>query len=604
MWRLIETKRYDRIQTHCFAGGSKMISRSRMWRFPIRGLVVLLLLVAGGPADGDELSPSPGGTSPASATDVTALAQRLDGFIADKLAAAGVTPVGPADDAEFLRRLTLDLLGRLPTVAEVRAALGSTDADRHSQWIDARLASPECANRLAAVLCEPFGFAEGDAGSLNARRTLEYWLRAQLLADRGWDEIVRDLVATEARPISQGGNRINFGRGATPQLDRPSPADFEEYPLAFLQNKEAKPAELAAVTMRVFLGVRMECAQCHDHPFSHWKREEFWSQAAFFAGMRLDSMENLRMAFGIDEDLKVRQIKIDDEDQIVSATYLGGGAPEWPGDKISPRRVFADWLTSPTNPYFARATVNRLWAICFGRGLVEPVDDFDDRNPPSHPEALDLLASEFVAGKMQLRPILAAIVRTAAYQRSSETPPAPGASELLGSMPVRALDSRQLHASLVQVRGRRARTGEFSPFYTDEIVRTSGSATSPIQALELMNGGLAQTLQTEQANLVIAVADYPEWTTAERVETLFLATLSRPPSEEESARFVRYVDELVAAEPQPAANETAPVDPAPQPPAEESNPVDKPTSLATSRRAALADVLWALANSGEFQFNH
>lgn len=490
-------------------------------------------------------------------------------MIDDKLAASGVAPVKPSDDAEFLRRVTLDLLGRIPTVSEARAFLVSSDPQRRERRIDELLASPECAHRLAHVLCEPFGFEDGDAIATNARRTLEYWMRAQLLADRGWDEIVRNLVAVEPRPSGSRESQVNYGQGLVPLLDQSAPQSFQEFPLAFLQNKLAKPEELAAVTMRAFLGVRMECAQCHDHPFSHWKREEFWSQAAFFAGLR---MERSRMAFGIDEDKLRREIKIDDAEQVVPAAYLGGGAPQWSGAEVSPRRALADWLTSPENPYFARAAVNRLWAMCFGRGLVEPVDDFDDRNPPSHPAALDLLASQLAAAKFQLRPVLGTIVRTTAYQRSSAAPDAVAAPELLAHMPVRALDAAQLVASLEQVRGLRARRGEMPINFRLEVERMSGSTASPIQALEMMNGGLANLLGSDQPGLADAVANYPAWTTAQRIEALFLATLTRPPSPTETARFAAYVDQQVAA--------------------------------ATPLRAALADVLWALANSSEFQFNH
>src|SRR5262249_47462046 len=154
---------------------------------------------------------------------------------------------------------------------------------------------------------------------------------------------------------------------------------------AFYQVNENKPENLAAATSRLFLGVKLECAQCHDHPFAQWKREQFWSYAAFFGNLQPQrTMGEIILGGGVQETGNQHTIKIPGTDKVVPARFLDGSQPDWQTDSNT-RTVLANWVTSPENPYFARAAVNRLWAHFFGHGLVEPVDDLLSDQGGSHP---------------------------------------------------------------------------------------------------------------------------------------------------------------------------------------------------------------------------
>ena len=168
---------------------------------------------------------------------------------------------------------------------------------------------------------------------------------------------------------------------------------------AFYMVKEGKPENLAAATARLFLGARLECAQCHDHPFARWKREQFWGLAAFFAGLRTPQGQGF---FGpISEVSDRREITMAGTDRVVQANFLDGSEPRWKY-KTGPRTTLADWMTSAENPYFAKAITNRMWAQFFGRGIVNTIDDMHEGNVPSHPEVLQTLAGQFAANGFDL----------------------------------------------------------------------------------------------------------------------------------------------------------------------------------------------------------
>ena len=219
--------------------------------------------------------------------------------------------------------------------------------------------------------------ADTDAQLRGLTPTFEAWLRKKIAEEVGYDQIVREVLTVR---LGSAGRRAGIA-----QDPRAEPS-----PLAYYVAKDAKPENLAAGTARTFLGIRLECAQCHNHPFDQWKREEFWGLAAFFAGVSKQ---------GKDECSRSRSAR--------SPTAASWRSPR-PSRSSKPRSstprsrsgavgppgasVLADWVTAPDNPYFARAAVNRVWARFFGTGIIDPVDDMRDDNPPSHPELLDLLA--------------------------------------------------------------------------------------------------------------------------------------------------------------------------------------------------------------------
>ena len=524
------------------------------------GVAVSFLLVLWSPVFAD---------TPARQPEPQKLANIIDRHILNHLRETGVPPAPRVDDAEFIRRCYLDITGRIPASSDVREFLASSDPNKRAKLIDELLASPRFASHFAA-LWRSFLLSEG-AASLEARffRTgFEGWLRQRFRSGAGFDQIVKDLLTT---PIS--------GDAQTPQAVMQQPE--QPNPLAFFAAKEAKPENLAATTTRVFLGIQIECAQCHNHPFARWSRNQFWSQAAFFAGIERHGDD---VFAPISEAIDKHEATPAPGKPGVTAALLDGKPLTWkPGQ--SSREVLASWLTSGENPYFARATVNRVWGQFFGAGIVDPVDDFHDGNPPSHPALLDELANEFITSGFDLPFLIRGICLSQAYQRSSlRTHATQDEGRTFARMPVRGMTAEQFFDSLILATGYRENEnqrgafalGRNSPrerFLTQFAPQGKPSEpdSSIPQALELMNGRfIADATRLQSSPTLTAICDLPGMTTTNRIEALFLAALSRPPSALELDRFSRFVQEAGASKP--------------------------------SER--LADVFWILLNSSEFRFIH
>ena len=530
------------------------------------------------------LAVGPAIAAPPAAREEQALAAKIDRHLAKAWEKARVTPAPAADDAEFLRRVTLDLAGRIPSVAEARAFLADHHYDRRARLVDRLLASPRYATHFTNVWRALLIPEAGNNFQVRLQQGgFEGWLKRQLARNAGYDQMVRDLLAAP----------IVGGQGPAAFLALAGGAN----PLPFYLAKEFKPENLAAGTARVFLGVSVECAQCHNHPFASWKREQFWGFAAFFSGVR--SQRLMDFLLPSNEDPDSRELTIPGTKKIAKATFLDGTKPQWKADSNT-RTTLAEWVTAPSNPYFARATVNRVWAYLFGSGLVEPVDSMVGTSSASlHPEVLDLLAREFVAHKFDLKFLLRTLTATRAYQLSSAV--AVRSQEdraLFAHMPLRGLTAEQLFDSLATATGyrdsgggddlitgllggnRSARSEFLTKFAPSE--RPIEAQTSILQALTLMNGKVtADATSLTKSETLAAVVDAPFASTAERVETLYLAALARKPEAKELARAVRFVEDAVK---RGAARDEK------------------------SRREAfgnaLADVFWALLNTQEFILNH
>ncbi len=352
-------------------------------------------------------------------------------------------------------------------------------------------------------------------------------------------------------------------------------------PLAYYVAKDAKPENLAAGTARTFLGIRIECAQCHNHPFDHWKREQFWGLAAFFAGVTKQGKDD---AHGpIREVVDRRELVIPETTQVVKAAFLDAKKPEW-GRRSLGRELLADWVTAPDNPYFARAAVNRVSARFFATGIIDPIDDFRDDNPPSHPELLDLLAREFRSHGYDLKFLIRAITASKAYALTSAVGPSELApANLFAAMPVRTLSPGQLFEALAQATtirygpvGRFDFEGSdkerFVELFTNREEKPTEGETTILQALAFMNGPLISGVTTlATSDTLTAIAEAPYLDTAGRIEVLYLAALTRRPRSDELQKLVGYVDRGGAT---------------------------------GDHAGTLADVLWALLNSPEFRFNH
>jgi hypothetical protein len=556
--------------------------RSRRW-WP---LACLAVLAAAGAAAGAD----PPATQPQD-RDVQALAAKIDQHISAGWTRAQVKPAAPATDAEFLRRVTLQLAGRIPSVSEVRAFLRDTSPDKRRRAVERLLGGPRHVTHFTNVFRSwmlPEASASFQAGFL--RPGFEAWLRKQFASGVTYDKMVRELLTTPVGP-----QQAPFGYGG---------ATGQANPAGFYVAKDIKPENVAAATSRLFLGVRLECAQCHDHPFARWEKSQFWEYAAFFSGLKRQNQGDFAVA--AQEAPEKREIALPGSERIVQARFLDGTEPKWKPREPT-RKTLAEWVTSPKNPYFARATVNRVWEYLLGTGLVEPVDEMvGTETKPSHPELLDELARQFADHGFDLKFLIRAITASKTYQLSSvRTDKKQDDQHLFARMPLRGMSPEQLFDSVAEATGFKDGQPRGAPFIIaggpgnprDELLNKfneqSGKATefqsSILQALAMMNGKLIEDATSlENSETLLAVVDNPFMSTAERIETLYLAALSRMPKEKELSRMVKFVEAAAAEPPQGGS----------------PDPQFAERQKQRQYNQGLADVFWTLLNSGEFLLSH
>ncbi len=369
--------------------------------------------------------------------EATALTAQIDSNIEARLNAEKLSPAMRSDDAEFVRRVHLDLHGVVPTAEQVVRFLDDTRSDKQARLIESLLADSRYGEHLADIWQRYLVSPLQDVPPAQ-RDGFRKWL-AERFNTSTWDRIATDLL-TATGTMEENPSVIYLIEGRHPR----------------------SVTALADLSSRYFLGVRLNCAQCHDHPFAKMTRKDYWGMAAFFAQMQTPGRPKTVYRFGVRDAPGITLATLQNAgmlDEFISRqpTFLGGN--ELQSDNGKPhRRALAEWMTSPKNPYFARAIVNRMWWRFFGRGIVKPVDDMHSANQPSHPELLQLLSEQFVESGFDLKFLSRAILRSRAYQRTSR----PGnASEkqavLFGRMSVKVLSAGQLYDSLVQVLGPPAR---------------------------------------------------------------------------------------------------------------------------------------------------
>jgi len=529
-------------------------------------LAGLVALLCAGSAALTSLQAEEAAAKAKSRDQVVQLARLIDRHIQAGLKDRGVPAAPLASDAEFCRRLYLDLAGRIPRVSEVRDFLADKRADKRLLLVEKLLGSNSYIKHFANTWRFQLmgGTTNQQAQFLTPQ--LERWSHKHLKANTPYDVVVRELLTTPLAP--------NRGMAYDPNSTTAR---------AFFQINENKPEMIAAATSRLFLGVKLECAQCHDHPFAHWTRKQFWEYAAFFGGIKVQNPEAAIFS-PVTDNPHLREIQIGDSEKKVQAKFLDGSEPKW-GNKTT-RQTLADWVTSPENPFFARAVANRLWEHFFGIGLVDPVDDFREENPASHPELVEDLAKALVAAKFDLQLLIRAITASETYQRSSEqTHPLQDDLRSFARMPLKGLAPEQVFDSLATAVGYRGETTEMSrrfgvtstrneiqTRFANPVDRRTEFQTSILQALALMNGKfVADATSLDKSETLLAVIDSPFMDTRQKLDTLYLAALSRPMREKEASRLVPYV--------------------------EAGGPSRDP-------KKALADVFWVLLNSSEFLLNH
>lgn len=489
----------------------------------------------------------------------------IDAFLAAKWQALGLAPSPLCTDAEFFRRLHLDAIGTLPAAADVRAFLADTAADKRAKAVERVLARPEFVDFWALKWGDLLRINR-DLLNDKGMWSFHNWVRGSLRDNKPVDQMVRELITAEGSTATEGA--ANFFVVASGS------------------------AEWAETTAQLFLGVRLQCAKCHHHPFEKWSQDDYAGMAAFFVRLGTKSSQE----FGIFGNERVVYLRPAGEQghprtgAVVPPHPLDGPKMDDPFDR---RRQLADWLTAPDNAFFARNFANRVWAYTMGRGLVEPIDDQRATNPASNPELLDALAADFSSHKYDLKHLLRSIFTARAYQRSSTVAPgnaadaanvhyaryarkrltaeqladaldfATGTREKYDGLPrgTRAiqLPDTKVRSFLLDVFGRPARQ------VTCECERSAQPNIA--QALHLLNGDFLNR-KIDDANGRIAALVKDKATSAALIEELYLVALSRLPMPEESAKATQWL------------------------------------TKAASPRDGAADLLWVLLNSREFQFNH
>ncbi|MCS7270646.1 MAG: DUF1549 and DUF1553 domain-containing protein, partial [Gemmataceae bacterium] len=378
----------------------------------------------------------------------------IDREVFAKLRLLNIVPSELAPDAVFLRRVYIDTIGQLPTPEEVRAFLNDTDPNKREKLIDRLLTHPLHAALWATKLSDVTGNntqALEIPVPLQPRRSQMWqdWLRKRIADNVPYDQIVRDILTATSRDGLSPQDWVAFAVKLDEQLAAGIQTDYPAKKTLDLFWRRQQPVPIEQWGEKVaaaFMGIRLECAQCHKHPTDRWTQEDYWAFANIFAGVTfqnnqfshpevkklVDAINAERRAKAGQQNQAVilREMFVPDPipanrlrpnpgtGRVPTPKALGGPViPLQPG--IDPRVRLAEWLTAPDNPYFARAMVNRVWAHYFGVGLVHPVDDFSQANPPTNPRLLDALAQEFIRSGFNLRHLEKLILMSRTYQLDS-----------------------------------------------------------------------------------------------------------------------------------------------------------------------------------------
>lgn len=398
-------------------------------------------IVAGAPGDGATATivkkTQTVAAGPLTKRGPVAIVALIDGEIARHLSEAKLPQSPEADDAEYLRRVYLDLNGRIPSLEQTVAFLDNKATDKRMRLVEELLASPDYGKHFGSIWAKVITAEEP-----YLRTGLEKWLGDQFNQNRPWDALVRDLLTAT-------------GKG-------PETA----FIMSNVDNKVPQPNKLTGATTRLFLGLQLQCAECHNHPFVDWKQTDFWSIAAFFTNTRASKTQPIEVTESEPPAPKGKPAPPPQGAVIVLPVSAGRGAGKsvpakfLNGDqpKLDPlgafRPALATWLTARDNPFFADAAANRMWAHFLGRGFVNPIDDFNEDNPPTHSAALQALADEFRASDFDWKHLIRCICATKAYQRSSKA--VAGNKEdvvLYSRMAAKVMSPESLYDSLVHALG-------------------------------------------------------------------------------------------------------------------------------------------------------
>ena len=500
----------------------------------------------------------------------------IDDHVFANLSKIGVPASETCDDSTFLRRVTLDIAGRLPTATEARDFLDDTDPEKRAAWIDQLLRSPSYADYFANKWTALLKNRRDDASDITSNFAFHAWVRDSLLTNVPYDQMVKELLAATGTVIAN--------------------------PAVAWYKRVKEPKQQMEDVAQLFLGVRMQCAQCHHHPFERWSQDDYYGLSAFFTrvGRKPTGIQGEDLIFHKRGLAEAKNIKTG---QMIPPSALGDTVGVIAPDE-DPRLRLSSWLSDPGNPFFAKALVNRYWKHFFKRGLIEPEDDIRDTNPATNPELLAALEDHFLSSGFDLKELIRAITNSRAYQLQA----VPADGNLVDRQNYSRFYPRRLQAEVLldAIDELTGATTNFAnlPLGTRAIALPDNSynksspflrvfgrpeslsvcecervqSASLAQSLHLMNaadlraklavsGGMAQQLASLKTPL------------DERITGLYLAAFSRTPTASEMEVALEFLS-----------------------PATDGG--EKKNETPSVGKAEFEDLIWALINTKEFLFNH
>ena len=487
----------------------------------------------------------------------------IDGHVLDNLVSLRMPPSPPCDDATFLRRATIDIAGRVPTLDESTAFLADTDPAKRERLVDRLLESPDYAdnfaNKWAAILRNK---RTDDALHRRGSYAFHGWIRQSLADNKPYDQFVRDIVTASGETGSN--------------------------PAVIWYRQVSEPTQQVEDMSQLFLGLRLQCAKCHHHPFEKWSTDDYFQLAAFFS--RIGRKKGTQP--GEDRIFHNRGIpQAAGPKGTLKPAVLGGPATDIPAD-VDPRTELAGWMTASSNPFFAKSLVNRYWKHFFSRGIVEPEDDMRLTNPPTNPALLDALARDFVDHGYDLKHLVRTICTSATYQRSAE-PNEFNAEDrqaysrfyprrLSAETALDAIDSltgkeTSFPGMLAGTRSLQLPDPNFGNYFLTVFGRPNGDSACECERVSEAN--LAQSIHLINSADILGklggdgraakLAGDAGRDDKAKIEELYKVAFSRLPTADETQMVEQYL-----------------------------------AGHAENRPAAFEDVIWSLLNTKEFLFNH
>ncbi len=510
--------------------------------------------------------------------------KHLDRHINAVLKIERIQPSDRSKDTEFLRRAYLDITGKIPTPEEVLDFLKDSSENKREKKIEHLLQSEAYINYWTGLWVN---WLIGRRDDRDDRRVgLTAWVQDALTKNMPYNQFVQELIAAD-------GELKNNGAGN------------------YIMRYNRSPATLTSHSSRLFLGLPMQCTECHDHKIETWTQENFYGIAAFFAGIESQRKGNIqtRDIAGNEKNMVNFLITNTPQEAIwvkrlekqVQPHFLDG--TEYKGSLLEKRKALAQWMTDKSNPYFSQAIVNRIWKHFMGRAFVEPVDGFGEENQPTNPKLLKWLANDFVMHGYDLQHLMRTILNSETYQRTSETNESNKDDQLYYSHAyVKPLSAEQFFYSLLQatdferfqqvkMEGIKRRGGEdrrnmirqlenMKRDYLEKFLFLLDNGE--MEEIEAFNGTVPQALMMINGNMVNDSTSHEErgsfvnyvvkkWRgPVERMEYIYLNVLSRLPTSKEKTYFQRYLER----------------------------------SLYRNKDLAYEDLYWVLLNSAEFSLNH